>query len=430
VAVTLNGLTVPVSVNSGGNFSVSFNIQGLGTGTYPITFVYLGDATRFNAAGNGPAGGTLTVRQAPAILTNPTSQTVVAGNSVTFSASASGFPAPTVQWQLSTNNGSTWSNISGATGISYTIASATAGQNGYRYRAVFTNSVGSATTASATLTVQYAPTVTAGPKGTTVNAGQNATFSATANGNPAPAVQWQVSTDGGSTWANISGATSTNYTVSNAAAGQNGYQYRAVFTNSVGTATTTAATLTVRYAPVVASSPISQTVTAGHSVSFTASAGGNPAPTVQWQVSTNGGTTWSNISGANGTTYTIANATAGQNGNQYRAVFTNSLGSATTSAGTLTVQYAPSVTLNPVSQTVSAGNPVTFTASANGNPAPAVQWQVSTDGGVTWVNISGATGTSFTLGTTTTSENGYEYRAVFTNILGSVTTTAAVLTVL
>jgi hypothetical protein len=58
-----------------------------------------------------------------------------------------------------------------------------------------------------------------------------------------------------------------------------------------------------------------------------------------------------------------------------------------------------------------------------------VQWQVSTDGGSTWSNISGATSTTFTLGTTTTSENGYEYRAVFTNSLGSATTTVALLTV-
>jgi hypothetical protein len=86
--------------------------------------------------------------------------------------------------------------------------------------------------------------------------------------------------------------------------------------------------------------------------------------------------------------------------------------------------------LSPTSQTVTAGQSVSFTASANGNPSPSVQWQVSTDGGSTWSNISGATSTIFTLSTTTTSETGYEYRAVFTNSLGSLTTMDAVLTVL
>jgi hypothetical protein len=429
VAITLNSVTQPVAVSSSGNFSASFNIQGLATGTYSITYEYLGDATRFNAAGSDYASGTLTVQQAPSITSNPSSQTVMAGSSVTFSASATGYPAPTVQWQLSTNGGSSWSNITAATSTSYTISTTTASQNGYRYRAVFTNSVGSATTASATLTVQYAPTVTSNPKNVTVSAGQTATFTAAASGNPAPTVQWQVSTNGGSTWSNISGATSTSYTIAGTTASQNGSQYRAVFTNSVGTVTTASATLTVRYAPIVTSSPTSQTVTAGHSVSFTASASGNPTPTIQWQVSTNGGSTWSNISGATSTTYTIASTTAGQNGNEYRAVFTNSLGSATTALATLTVQFAPGVTLNPVNQTVAAGSSVTFTAAATGNPTPTVQWQVSTDGGQTWTDITGATSTSYTLSTTTASENGYEYRAVFTNIIGSVTTSVATLTV-
>jgi hypothetical protein len=429
VAITLNGITQPVPVSSGGNFSISFNIQGLAAGSYPITYEYLGDATRFNAAGTGFASGTLTVQAAPSVLTNPASQTVVSGNSVTFSASASGYPTPTVQWQQSTN-GTTYTNIPGAAGLTYTISAVTASQNGYRYRAVFTNHAGSATTSSATLTVQYAPAVTTNPKSTTVNAGQTATLTAAASGNPTPAVQWQVSTDGGSTFTNIVGATSTTLTLSATTASQNGYNYRAVFTNSVGSATTANATLTVRYAPIVSVSPTSQTVTAGHAVSFTAAATGNPAPTVQWQVSTNGGATWSNINGATSTTYTIASATASQNGYQYRAVFTNSLGSATTAAATLTVQFAPVVTTNPASQSVSAGTSVTFTAAASGNPTPTVQWQVSTDGGVTWTNITGATSATFTLTTTTASQNGYQYRAVFTNSLGSVTTTAAVLTVL
>ena len=83
------------------------------------------------------------------MCTSPVSQTVVSGSSVTFSASASGSPAPTVQWQQSTN-GTTYTNITGATSTSYTISAVTTSQNGYRYRAVFTNSVGSATTAAAT----------------------------------------------------------------------------------------------------------------------------------------------------------------------------------------------------------------------------------------------------------------------------------------
>jgi hypothetical protein len=356
------------------------------------------------------------------------SQTVISGSSITFSAVASGYPAPTLQWQQSTN-GTNYTNITGATSATYTISAATATQNGYKYRAVFTNGVGSATTAAATLTVQYAPTVTTNPKSTTVNAGQTATFTAAAAGNPAPSVQWQLSTNGGSSFTPIPGDTSTTLTVSGATASQNGYIYQAVFTNSVGSTTTTSATLTVRYAPTVSSSPSSQTVTAGQTVTFTAAAAGNPAPTVQWQVSTNGGSSYTNISGATSTTLTLTGVNSSQNGYLYRAVFTNSLGSATTAAATLSVLFAPSVSTNPTSSTVTAGSNVTFTAAASGNPAPSVQWQVSTDGGTTYTVIAGVTSTTLTLTGVTTSQNGYKYRAVFTNSVGSTTTSAATLAV-
>ena len=427
VAITLNGITQPATISSGGNFSAVFSIPGLATGTYPITYEYLGDGAHFNAA--GAATSTLTVQAAPSTLAGPVSQTIVAGTSVTFSASASGYPVPTVQWQQSTN-GTNYTNIAGATSSTYTISAATASQNLRRYRAVFTNRVGSATTAAATLTVQYAPTVTASPSSRTVNAGQSATFTAAATGNPTPTVQWQVSANNGASFSNIAGATTATLRFSSVTSSQNGYQYRAVFTNSIGSATTATATLTVQFAPQVTTNPTSKTVAAGQSATFTAAASGNTRPTVQWQVSTDGGATYSNIAGATSTSLAVNGTTAGQNGYKYRAVFTNGLGSSTTTAATLTIQVAPAITTNPTSQSVAAGQSVTFTAAATGNPAPTVQWQVSTDGGATYSNIAGATSTTLTLTSTTSSQNGYKYRAVFTNSIGSRTTIVATLTVL
>jgi hypothetical protein len=81
-----------------------------------------------------------------------------------------------------------------------------------------------------------------------VTAGQTATFTAAATGSPTPTVQWQVSTDGGVTFGNLSGATSTTLSFTTALS-QTGNQYRAVFTNAAGPATTTAATLTVNAVP-------------------------------------------------------------------------------------------------------------------------------------------------------------------------------------
>ena len=92
------------------------------------------------------------------------------------------------------------------------------------------------------------------------------------------------------------------------------------------------------YAPVVTTNPASQTVNAGGTATFTAAASGNPAPSVQWEVSTNGGTTFSAITGATSTTYSFT-ATAAENGDEYEAVFTNSVGTATSRPATLTVDY-------------------------------------------------------------------------------------------
>jgi hypothetical protein len=109
-------------------------------------------------------------------------------------------------------------------------------------------------------------------------------------------------------------------------------------------------------------------------------------------------------------------------------VFRNAIGVARSAAATLTVQYAPIITTNPKSQTVTSGSTVTFTAAASGDPIPTVQWQVSTDGGATWTDITGATSTTLSF-TASAADNGDLYQAVFTNLIGSATTTAATLTV-
>ena len=85
----------------------------------------------------------------------------------------------------------------------------------------------------------------------TVIAGQTASFTATATGNPLPTAQWQVSADNGTHWADIDGAAATTYAFT-AWAGDSGKQFRALFSNAAGTAATTAATLTLaRATPVV-----------------------------------------------------------------------------------------------------------------------------------------------------------------------------------
>jgi hypothetical protein len=96
-----------------------------------------------------------------------------------------------------------------------------------------------------------------------------------------------------------------------------------------------------------------------------------------------------------------------------------------------TVNVAPSVTTHPENVTVTYGdNAASFTAEAVGSPAPTVQWQVSENNGASWNDIPGATSTTLTLDRPSFSQDGYQYRAVFSNgIEPPATSDAAVLTV-
>ncbi len=156
-----------------------------------------------------------------------------------------------------------------------------------------------------------------------------------------------------------------------------------------------------------------------------AAASGNPTPSIQWQVSTDGGNTYNNIPGATANNL-IFTPTQDQSGNMYQAVFTNAVGTVTTTPVTLTIGTPIAITLNPMSQTVQAGNPIPLTAGATGTPNPTVVWQYNTGDG-NWQTLSLATTTTYYLDPQPF-ENGYEYRALFTNAFGSVATAPATIT--
>lgn len=135
-----------------------------------------------------------TASTAPSISTHPQSLTVAAGQQASFTVAASGTAPLAFQWQ---RNGV---NIGGANSPTYTLTATTA-DNGAQFRAVVSNSAGSATSNAATLTVlSNAPptgTITAPANGTMYRGGQVFTFSGTGtdpeNGNlPPSAFTWRV----------------------------------------------------------------------------------------------------------------------------------------------------------------------------------------------------------------------------------------------
>lgn len=177
---------------------------------------------------------------APFFSEQPSNQSVTSGSSATFYASVSGVPEATLQWQRSNDSGVSWADIAGAISNSYTTPAAVDADNGAQFHLVATNSYGSATSNAATLavTANAAPVFTTQPHGATVGPGVVVTLTVEASGTPTPTYQWQVSTDAGLNWSNMNGVTSTSY---EAMPVNPNYdiprQFRAVASNSAGTAT-------------------------------------------------------------------------------------------------------------------------------------------------------------------------------------------------
>ena len=145
----------PVSIGSatvsGGIATLTFTA----TAAYPAnTYIvahYSGDTTN---SGMDSASQFLQLERPPSVPSggDPSAQTVTYGQSTNFFVEAQGQPYPAIQWEISRDSGATWSPIAGATSTTYAYTPHVS-ESGDLFRALFTNAVGNATTAPATLTV-------------------------------------------------------------------------------------------------------------------------------------------------------------------------------------------------------------------------------------------------------------------------------------
>jgi len=368
------------------------------------------------------------------------------GEQVVFSASALGTPAASFQWY---KDGALVPNGFGSRLILGAVDAAAAGT----YTAVATNVAGSAYSNSIVLVVTGSPPtpivppsppsvvppdgspggsvpsepVVAGapvilqqPINITVTPGGTASFAVVATGDPSLTYQWRKN------GLPISGAsgpmlTLTGVSISDIA------NYRVTVANSLGSVLSATATLIVSLsapvneAPTITQQPMSATVLAGGNVTFAVTASGTPAPSYQWEK--NGVA----ISGATNPALTLAGVSAGDSAS-YRVVVSNIAGSVTSFAATLTVNesapvnVAPTITQQPMSATVLAGSTVTFAVTATGTPAPSYQWEKN------GVAMTGATNPALTLAGVSVNDSA-NYRVVVSNVAGSVTSSAAALTI-
>jgi Immunoglobulin domain len=233
---TLSGNNIQISDDTAANGVLTISGTPTAAGTYNFT---VSAYQNTNYGGAVTSGSTSIVvakpsGTAPSITTQPASQTVNAGTSVTFKVVASATPAPTYQWQKG------GSAISGATGTTFTIASAQVADAG-TYNVVVTNTAGSTTSANAVLTVNnvaQVPAFTAQPVSQTIAPGSTVVFKALATGAPAPTYQWSVNNVA------IAGATNPNLVVSAASFANQG-TYTCTASNAAGSTVSAVANLSV-----------------------------------------------------------------------------------------------------------------------------------------------------------------------------------------
>lgn len=287
------------------------------------------------------------------------------------------------------------------------------------------------TTAPTTPSTPAAAGITSQPADQSVVAGTAATFTVVASA--ATAYQWQRSTDGGATFTPVAGAATAAYTSPVASMADSGTQYRVVVSGPANTVTSTAATLTVTaavVAPSISVQPADRSVTAGQDASFSVTAAGTNLA-YQWQGSPDG-VAFSDLPGETNATLTLRAVPLTASASRVRVVVSNTAGRVTSTAALLTVtaaQAAPAFTTQPASATVAAPAGATFTAVASGVPAPTLQWQRSTDGGASFVDIGGATNASFVVSDTAEGDAVRTYRVVATNTAGSTPSNVVTLTV-
>ena len=289
----------------------------------------------------GCGGGWGDLRPTVAIAQG-SSQTVVVGQPVTFTAVTTGTGPFTYQWYL---NGK---SVSGATASTYAISETTSAMNGSVYTVTATNAAGTASSQGCTLTVNTPPAITNPPSNQTVYVGQAGSFSVTATGTSPLSYQWYLN---GSA---ISGATSSSYTTPATTTIGDSSSYTVKVTNSAGSATSSAATLTVLpLVPTLAFAPIPVETY------------GNPPFTVSASSASSGAITYSLVSGPatvsntgtvviTGTGSVFISASQAASGNYTTATATTSF---VVDAEAQTINFA-----NPGIQTVAS--PLTLSATS------------------------------------------------------------------
>jgi hypothetical protein len=237
------------AIAAGSNYAVCFHDVTTGNNTWSSSPNLFYATNGYDlCTGLGTPNGTnlinaLAPLTLPYFITQPTSQTVTNGASLTFSATAGGGLPLNYQWLFNGTNLPAGGNVSGTTSNVLSITAATTNNSG-NYNLIVTNSHGSVTSSVAVLTVGFAPAFSAQPTNLTVLSGDNAVFSAAVSGSTPLVYQWRKNGANLVNGAGISGATSNILTLTAVTTNSSG-NYNLFITNNFSVSTSSVATLTV-----------------------------------------------------------------------------------------------------------------------------------------------------------------------------------------
>lgn len=213
----------------------------------------------------------------------------------------------------------------------------------------------------------------------------------------------------------IPGATGPTYTTPVLTAADNGARFSITVSNTLGSVTSSEATLTVLPAPTITAGPVSQTIDVGSTATFTVTASGAGLG-YQWRRDD------LPIAGANGASYTTPATTAADDGALYSVDVVNGAGFVTSTPATLTVRSVPAIVMPPLSQVVAIGEAPIFAVRATGGEL-SYQWRRGS------ADIPGANGRVFVAAPVAAVDDGTTFSVVVSNPRGTTTSVAATVTV-
>lgn len=308
-------------------------------------------ATLQRVSTTAPSGST---SGAPTFVTQPApSLSVYSGSNITLAVDTDGATPQTYQWYKNDVA------ISGATGATLSLSSVSS-VDAANYHVTVTNSAGSATSPTTTLSIYPALAFTSQPQSQTAAAGSTATFKASVSDATGASYQWYFNGNA------ISGATSDTLVISPVDWTSNYGTYVLKASNPAGAIYSSAVTLSAppTSPPTITSQPQSVSVQPGATVTLTVS--GANASSYQWFFN---GTP---ISGATSSVYTLSSATTANTGS-YTVALTGPGGTTTSAVATVTVRYLPpNITAQPSAAVVVAGNSASF--SVSGQNVTSYQW--------------------------------------------------------